>query len=40
MISIYKRLRAFESTIEGEELSSIEKPFIDSTTTEIAQSEL
>ncbi|MDB5554824.1 MAG: sbmA [Rhizobium sp.] len=40
MISIYKRLRAFESSIEGEELSSIEKPFIDSTTTEIAQSEL
>lgn len=40
MISIYKRLRAFEDTIDGEELSSIEKPYIDSTTTEIAQSEL
>lgn len=40
MISIYKRLRAFESVIEGEELPSIEKPFIDSTTTEIAESEL
>lgn len=40
MTSIYKRLRAFEDAIEGEELSSIEKPFIDSTTTEIAQSEL
>lgn len=40
MISIYKRLRAFESAIEGEELASIEKPFIDSTTIEIAQSEL
>lgn len=40
MISIYKRLRAFEAVIEGEELSSMEKPYIDSTTTEIAQSEL
>jgi peptide/bleomycin uptake transporter len=40
MTSIYKRLRAFENAIEGEELSSIEKPFIDSTTTEIAQAEL
>jgi peptide/bleomycin uptake transporter len=40
MTSIYKRLRAFEDAIEGEELSSIERPYVDSTTTEIAQSEL
>lgn len=40
MISIYKRLRAFEDVIEGKELSSRETPFIDSSTTEIAQSEL
>ncbi|MDB5526700.1 MAG: sbmA [Rhizobium sp.] len=40
MLSIYKRLRAFEAAIEGEPLSSVEKPFIDSSTTEIAQSEL
>jgi peptide/bleomycin uptake transporter len=40
MISIYKRLRAFESAIDGEELASIEQPYIDSSTTEIAQSEL
>lgn len=40
LISIYKRLRAFEDAIEGEELSSMEKPYIDSSTTEIAQSEL
>lgn len=40
MMSIYKRLRAFEDAIEGEELSSIERPYIDSSTTEIAQSEL
>ncbi|MCB1446913.1 MAG: peptide antibiotic transporter SbmA [Rhizobiaceae bacterium] len=40
MTSIYKRLRAFEDAIEGEELSPIEKPYIDSSTTEIAQSEL
>jgi peptide/bleomycin uptake transporter len=40
LISIYKRLRAFEAAIEGGELPSIEKPFIDSTTTDIAESEL
>ena len=40
LISIYKRLRAFEAAIEGDELPSIEKPFVDSSTTEIAQSEL
>lgn len=40
MISIYKRLRAFEDAIEGEELSAMEKRYVDSTTTEIAQSEL
>jgi peptide/bleomycin uptake transporter len=40
MISIYKRLRAFEDAIEGEQLSSIERPYVDSSTTEIAQSEL
>lgn len=40
MTSIYKRLRAFEDAIEGKELSSRETPFIDSSTTEIAQSEL
>jgi peptide/bleomycin uptake transporter len=40
MTSIYKRLRAFEDAIEGQELSSMEKPYVDSSTTEIAQSEL
>jgi peptide/bleomycin uptake transporter len=40
MTSIYKRLRAFEDAIEGEQLSSIERPYVDSSTTEIAQSEL
>jgi peptide/bleomycin uptake transporter len=40
MTSIYKRLRAFEDVIEGKELSAREMAYIDSSTTEIAKSEL
>lgn len=40
LISIYKRLRAFEDVISGGTLSSRETPYVDSTTSEIAQAEL